>query len=190
MRLLLATAAAGLAACGGPSEEDKVRDTVETFGQAVAAKDYSRLCDEILSAELLGKLMSVGQPCTVALAQGFGPAVEPTVEILNVDVRSERQALVRVRTDAANQEPSIVTLRMVKEAEQWRVGSLSEPDSAPPGTQAPGGSTPRAPAPGGSAPSPSPGRATPTAPGRSTPTTPAPAPAPSPTPPRSGTTAP
>lgn len=148
MSLLLATAAATLVACGGPSEEDRVRETVETFGQAVAAKDYSRLCDEILSAELLANLMAVGRPCTVALADGFGPALDPTIQIQEVDVRSESMAMVRVRTDASNQPPTTVTLRMVKEAGQWRVGSLAGQQPPAPGAPAPGSPAPGAPAPG------------------------------------------
>lgn len=185
MRAILGVCAAALfvAACGGPSEEDRVRETMNTFGQAVAARDYTRLCDELLAAELLAKLSAAGVPCSVALSQGFGTAQDPTLKVLSVSVRSDKLALARARTDASNQAPATVTFRLVKEAGQWRVGSLSgQGSSAPPAPgaapapQPPGGATTRqapgdtaAPAPGGTPAPPAPrGATTPQAQGGTT----------------------
>jgi hypothetical protein len=58
--------------------------------------------------------------------------------VLKVDVRSDRLAYAVVRTDAANQQPSTDTFRVVKERGRWRVGSLAGGQSnAPSGPGAP-----------------------------------------------------
>ena len=51
-------AASGLLyGCGdGPSDTERVHDAVEAFGQASAAKDYQRLCDDLLAPELVEKI--------------------------------------------------------------------------------------------------------------------------------------
>ena len=48
--LALLLAGAVLAGCGGPTDEERVRDTVTAFGQATAAKDYRRLCERLWAA--------------------------------------------------------------------------------------------------------------------------------------------
>jgi hypothetical protein len=132
--------ALALSACGGPSEEEQVRQAAERFGQAVAAGEYTRLCEEMLAKELVSKLSTVALPCPVALARGWENVQRPTLRVLEVKVRSERLALVQARTDAANQEPLTATLRMVKENGAWRVASLS--GAQPPAPPRPSQETP------------------------------------------------
>ena len=57
---------------GGPSDTEQVHDTVEAFGEATAAKDYQRLCDDLLAPKLVEKVESAGLPCELALKQGLG----------------------------------------------------------------------------------------------------------------------
>ena len=92
--------ALALSACGGPSTEDEVRQTVVKFGRAVRAHDYGRICDELLSASLLAKLDQVGVPCRLALAQGLGSVRDPSLEILLVTVRNPNLALVGAEKSA------------------------------------------------------------------------------------------
>src|SRR5690242_20166969 len=75
--------AAGVSGCGdsGPSDTEQVHATVEAFGQATAAKDYQRLCDDVLAPQLIVKLEQVGLPCEVALKQGFEGVQAPTLTI-------------------------------------------------------------------------------------------------------------
>jgi hypothetical protein len=120
----------------GRSDEDQVRQTLQRFAQAVAAKDSERLCRDLLAKELLNRLAQAGVPCDVALSRGLAGAQQPTLRVLKVDVRSDRLAYAVVRTSAANQQPSTDTFRVVKEGGRWRVGSLAGPQSNAP---APGG---------------------------------------------------
>jgi hypothetical protein len=133
--------AAAVAAAGwgcGQSDEDQVRQTMRAFAQAVAAKDSKRLCRDLLAKELLNRLAQAGVPCDLALSRGLAGASQPTLRVLKVDVRSDRLAYAVVRTDAANQQPSTDTFRVIKEGGRWRVGSLTGAQpNAPPGSGAP-----------------------------------------------------
>jgi hypothetical protein len=71
------------------------------------------------------RLDSVGVPCGLALAMGLEGVRRPSLEVVQVKVRSDTLALAQVRTTAANQPPSVDTVRVVKEDDQWRVASLS-----------------------------------------------------------------
>src|SRR4051812_47908477 len=76
-------AASGLlCACGdGPSDIDRVHDVVEAFGQASAAKDYQRLCDDLLAPKLVSEVEATGLPCELALKQGLGDVSAPKLTI-------------------------------------------------------------------------------------------------------------
>src|ERR1044072_3824197 len=82
---------AGFSGCGdsGPSDTEQVHSTVEAFGQATAAKDYQRLCDEVLAPQLIAKLEQVGLPCEVALKQGFEDVQAPTLTIGEIEVTGD-----------------------------------------------------------------------------------------------------
>jgi hypothetical protein len=109
-----------------------VRQAVQRFGQAVAAKDYNRLCNELLATSLVRKLDSVGVPCGLALAKGLEGVQRPSLQVVRVKVRSDELALAQVRTTAANQPSSVGTMRVVKEGDEWRVASLSSPQPPAP----------------------------------------------------------
>jgi hypothetical protein len=138
-----ALTAVALAGCGGPTDEERVRQTLQRFGQAVAAKDYSRLCNELLARSLVRKLDSVGVPCGLALAKGLEGVRRPSLEVVQVKVRSDTLALAQVRTTAANQPPSVDTVRVVREGEEWRVASLSGAQPPAPRRRAAGALHPR-----------------------------------------------
>jgi hypothetical protein len=138
LRYVCALAAATLAGCGGPTDEERVRQVLQRFGQAVAAKDYSRVCNDLLARSLVRKLDSVGVPCGLALAKGLEGVRGPSLEVVQVKVRSDTLALAQVRTTAANQPPSVDTVRVVKEGEEWRVASLSGAQPPAPRRRAPG----------------------------------------------------
>ena len=134
--IAICVAALAAAATGwgcGQSDEDQVRQTLQRFGQAVAAKDSERLCRDLLAKELLNRLAQAGVPCDVALSRGLAGADQPRLRVLKVDVRSDRLAYAVVRTDAANQQPSTDTFRVVKEGGRWRVGSVAGPRPNAPG---------------------------------------------------------
>lgn len=120
---VLAACVAGLAACGGDSDADKVRDVVNGYGAAVAKRDYQKICDELMARALVQNLEQIGLPCEVALRRGLGSVREPRLKITKIRLNS-RRALVTVHTTAANQRPSTDTLEVIREDDEWRVSGI------------------------------------------------------------------
>jgi Putative lumazine-binding len=115
---------AGAAACGGgPSDTERVHTAVEAFGRATAAKDYQRLCDQLLAPDLVQEVESQGLPCEVALQQGLGEVEAPTLTIGRIEVTGDR-ATADVRSAAAGEPPSRDTLQLVRVGDSWRIASL------------------------------------------------------------------
>jgi hypothetical protein len=114
-----------LAGCGdaGPTPEEQVRTTVGDFGNATAAKNYHRLCEDILAPRLVDKVTEVGLPCESALRQGLGRVKDPHLTIGRVVVDGD-SASAEIRTSAAGEQPSKDTLKLVKVNGTWRISSL------------------------------------------------------------------
>jgi ketosteroid isomerase-like protein len=126
-RLLVALlpAAVALCACGsGPSEEERVRATVDAFRKATAAKDYDKLCKQILAPALVAKINAAGLPCEVALQKGLGSVKDPKVTIGAIAVHGDT-ATASVLTTAVGQKPSRDTLQLTKVKGDWRLASLA-----------------------------------------------------------------
>ena len=120
--LLLATALA--AGCGGESEEEQVRSTLDTFAAATAKKDYDAICDDVFSKRLVEEVRRT-LPCEIALKNSdLGAAKQPKLEVTRVRVNGER-ATADVKSSAANQRPSQDTVELVQEDGEWRIISLS-----------------------------------------------------------------
>jgi hypothetical protein len=120
---LLMTGAA-LGGCGGgPTDEEQVRASVDAFSKATAAKDYSKLCKELLAPKLVERVRSVGLPCEVALKQGLGEVKDPKLTIGRVTVDGDA-ATADVRTSAAGEAPSRDTLKLTRIDGRWRIASL------------------------------------------------------------------
>ena len=118
-------AGAALAGCGssGPTDEQQVRETVDAFSKATAAKDYDKLCKQLLAPKLLEQVEQAGLPCEVALSKGLGDVKEPRITVGQITV-SGNSATADVRTSAAGQEPSRDTLKLTKVGGRWRIASL------------------------------------------------------------------
>ena len=124
-RLIVALLVVGATGCGGgPSDAEQVHATVEAFGRATAAKDYQRLCDDLLAPKLVSEVERVGLPCEVALRQGLGDVEAPTLTIGRIEVRGD-DATAAVRSAAAGEEPSADTLKLVRVEDSWRIASLA-----------------------------------------------------------------
>ena len=120
----LAALALALAGCGaGPSDEEKVRQTLDDFGKAATAKDYQALCDHILAPQLVEKLKQVGLPCEVALQQSLGAVKDPRITIGKITV-TDKLAKAEVRTSATGEQPSQDTVELVPVDDSWRISSL------------------------------------------------------------------
>jgi hypothetical protein len=123
--LTLAAAAAG---CGRQSAEDQVRAKLDDFAQATAAKDYRRLCNDVLAKQLVQKAQAAGLSCEVALKTGLNDVQKPKVQIQKVTVKGDSATAV-VHTTAANQDASTDTLELSRQAGDWRVSSVTSPPS-------------------------------------------------------------
>lgn len=122
-----AVAAALLAGCGSdPTPQQQVRETLDEFGRATAAKDYQALCDRVFAPELVSKLTEVGLPCEVAMQRSFEDVEDPRLTIGKITVADdEKSAEAEVRTSASGQAPSQDTVTLVPvEDKGWRVSSL------------------------------------------------------------------
>jgi hypothetical protein len=124
-RPLVALAAAlALGGCGGgPTDTDQVRSAVVAFGRATAAKDYARLCDDLLAPKLVEQVKSAGLSCEAALKQGLGDVKSPKLTIGRITVDGAA-ARAQVRTSAQGQPPSQDTLQLTKVGGRWRIASL------------------------------------------------------------------
>jgi hypothetical protein len=113
-----------LVGCGsGPTEEEQVRSTVDAFSKAAAAKDYDKLCKQLLAPKLLEQVEQAGLPCEVALSKGLGEVEDPKVTIGQITVNGN-SATADVRTSAKGEAPSRDTLKLSKIGGQWRIASL------------------------------------------------------------------
>ncbi len=82
------------AGCGdGPSDTERVHDAVEAFGEASAAKDYQRLCDDLLAPKLVSDVESAGLPCEAALKQGLGSVSAPKLTIGEITVTVDAESV-------------------------------------------------------------------------------------------------
>jgi ketosteroid isomerase-like protein len=112
------------AGCGaGPSEVERVHDVVEAFGKASAAKDYQRLCDDLLAPKLVSEVEAAGLPCEVALKQGLGEVSSPRLTIGEIRVSGDA-ATADVQSSAAGEKPSRDTLALLRVDSSWRIASL------------------------------------------------------------------
>ena len=123
MLAALLAAAALVAGCGTDDEAD-VRETLGQFGEATAKKDYQRLCDDLLSPDLVEQVRRVNLPCEVALQTGFEDVENPRIEVRSVKIDGDT-ATAQVRSTASNQEPSTDTIQLQKVDGEWRIASLS-----------------------------------------------------------------
>jgi hypothetical protein len=135
---ILCVALCALAGCGGgESDEDGVRETVTAFGEATAARDYDRMCEDLLAPRLLESIDQIGLPCRVALREGLGEVEDPRLVVGEIRV-DEDTAEADVRSSARGQAPSRDTLRLVRTEDGWRISELGGSGSSAP-EDGPGG---------------------------------------------------
>lgn len=140
---VIATAGCGADTEGGgsPDATTQVRAVVARFGVATRTRDYQQICDDLLSADLVTKIETIGLPCESALQRGLGEVKDPTLTINEVSIAGSR-ALVSIHTTAAGQPASDDALQLVRESGRWKIASLAGPEegastAAPATTAAP-----------------------------------------------------
>ncbi len=110
----------------GPNAEKDVRATLERYAAATRQKDYQTLCDDLYADELVQRIRNAGLPCEVALKTGLEDRQNPQLTVLGVEVTGD-QALASVRSTAIGEQPSLDTVKLLKQDGGWRVQELSAP---------------------------------------------------------------
>jgi hypothetical protein len=124
MRAAAAVALVAVATAGcGETDQGQVRDTVAAFRDATAARDYDRICDDVLAPALSARLAALGLPCEVAVSRFLRETRAPKVTLRAVTIAGDRARAV-VRSSAAGQPPSRDVLRLVRTGDGWRISSL------------------------------------------------------------------
>ena len=120
--LALAAATSG---CGSrsPSDEEQVRDVLQTFARSAEKRDYTTLCEKVFAPKLLSGLQQIGLPCEVAMEKSLGQVKDPRLTVGKVAVNGDT-ATAEVRTTATGQQPSSDTLKLQKVKGAWKVSAL------------------------------------------------------------------
>jgi hypothetical protein len=120
----------------GPNQEKEVRATLAQYATATREKDYQKLCDSLLSSELVKGIRNAGLPCEVALKTGLDQRRNPQLTVLGVEVSGD-QALASVRGTAIGEVAATTTYRLVREDGGWKIATSPGDSTAPaPGTAA------------------------------------------------------
>lgn len=120
--------ALALAGCGGgadpPPAGGPARDvaaTMEAFEQATAARDYTRICRDLLSGE--ARRQAGGEECPRRLRRAAQGVRRPSLEVERIDVRGNT-ASVQVIARSAADPPARETVELVRQEGRFRIASL------------------------------------------------------------------
>jgi hypothetical protein len=129
-RLAPLLVAAVLLGCGddGPTDEEKVRESVRAFATAIEERDGAALCERVLAPELIDNLAAgaPGLPCERAAQIFFQGREDPRVTIGEVRVDGTT-AEAEIQTSAAGEKPFAGVLELTKIGDEWRLADLRDP---------------------------------------------------------------
>ena len=120
--LALAIAVAGCGPFSSKSDEDQVRDALDTLVVARNQHQFSKVCD-LIAAQQLAKFKKAGTTCDKALPQFAQKATTTTIRIEQVRIQGDRatvDATVSHNAGAGNAE----TILLVKEGGDWKVSQV------------------------------------------------------------------
>jgi hypothetical protein len=116
-----------LGGCGGGAGGDGVAredaaQTVEELEDALATRDYGRVCDAIFSPE--GRRRAGGEECRRRLARTSARVRDPQLEVVSAR-REAGVVTARVRASSDGERPAIDVVRLVPAGGGFRIESLS-----------------------------------------------------------------
>ncbi|MFZ0044153.1 MAG: hypothetical protein WAK93_22795 [Solirubrobacteraceae bacterium] len=123
--IALLGAAYALAGCGA-SASDQVQAKVQQFAHAVANRDVTTLCQDILAPSLVAHLTAAGISCTAAMETFVQTVQDPTLSVSRVKVSGKTASAV-VLTTAKGQRASLATIQLIDTKTGWRLVSLASP---------------------------------------------------------------
>ena len=124
---VVVTAILALAGCGNGRSADeasfeRASRAIEDLEDALAARDYGRVCDVIFSPE--GRRRAGGEECRRRLARTSDGVRDPQLELVSVR-RGGDVAIARVRAWSEGERPAIDVVRLVPGGGGYRIESLS-----------------------------------------------------------------
>jgi outer membrane PBP1 activator LpoA protein len=134
---VLVAAALTLSACGQTSkdsakdfqgQEKAVAQTVEDLQSAASKGDEDKICDEILAADLAGKIKAADSSaktpsCASGLKRALRDADSFELQVKKVAVNGTT-ATATVESDAAGDAKTTTALTLTKARDGWRISSL------------------------------------------------------------------
>jgi hypothetical protein len=114
-----------LAGCGG-SPGDAVHSKVQQFINAVSARDYTTICQQVLAPRLLADLAQGGVGCEQALKVALARVRQPSLVIGKVTVSGDT-ALALTLSSASGQSAVLTSIQLVRTSDGWRVSGLHSP---------------------------------------------------------------
>lgn len=118
--LLAASVALALGGCGGDSEEDAVRETVEDFVTSVREGDVAAACDLLTET---ARAQAGGGRCTEFLG-ALAEQVAVEIEVTEVRVQGDQATAEVESTAEGSAEPRVLSLDLVEEDDEWRIASF------------------------------------------------------------------
>ena len=126
MRAVLWTALALLTAAAvtgcGSNDSHQVHAKVEQFVRAVAARDATTVCRQVLAPSLTNRFAIEGLSCEQGMKIFMASVQDPTLTVGRVSVK-QNQALAQVLTGAHCQRLALAQLHLVKTKAGWRIDS-------------------------------------------------------------------
>jgi hypothetical protein len=128
MRALVAMVLVAVALSGcGSSDSAQIRATLDSFTHAVATRDATPICNQVLAPELLARIQGVGLTCKSAIKRFFFSCKvkSPTLTVGHVAIK-RNTATALVFAGARGQPPGIYQLGLLKTKQGWRVATESD----------------------------------------------------------------
>lgn len=118
--LALLTALA-VSACGS-GDSNQVRAKVQQFEHAVASRDATTVCEQVLAPSLTNRFAVQGLSCEEGMKIFLASVRDPTLSIGRLTV-NRNQASAQVLTGAHCQRLVLAQLHLVKTSAGWRIDS-------------------------------------------------------------------
>jgi len=123
--LALLAAAWALAGCGA-SASQQVQAKLQQFAHAVAGRDASVLCGQVLAPALVQRFTGAGINCEQAMDTYFQSVSDPTLAISHVRVHGST-ASAHVVASAQGQQAAAESVQLIDTRDGWRLASLATP---------------------------------------------------------------
>ncbi len=116
LALLTAVAVSG---CGS-GDPHQVRAKVEQFVHAVAARDATIVCEQVLAPSLTNRFAIEGLSCQQGVKIFLASVQDPTLSVGRISVK-RNQAAAQVLAGAHCQRFALARLHLVKTSAGWRI---------------------------------------------------------------------